>query len=502
MTPQTSGNLIEKPPVITIMGHVDHGKTTLLDYIRKTKIAEKEVGGITQKIGAYQVEIKDKKITFIDTPGHAAFAKMRAMGEKVADIVVIVIAAGEGVMPQTLEAIDLAKSSKTPYIIAFNKMDLPGADINKVKKQLADNNILVEGWGGDVSCAEISAKTGNGVDALLDLILLVAEIMELKANTAEPFYGVVIESGKDPKKGAVCTVIAKTGKLSVSDMAYSQDGQKTKIKALMDFRGKRVKKILPGEPMEVLGFTKPVKLGAVISADPNFFKSESFAQMGKTASAKEIKSGGKTLNIIIKADTRGSLDAIRSTLLALKKEDTFINILQEGVGPVSESDVLFAISSRAVILGLSVPVPRNVLDMAKSAKVIIRTYKIIYRLFEDIEGALDGLLELAEEKIKGRGEVIAKFKLPKSGDIVAGCKVLAGRLKVKDKVCVWESLEDLKKSKEVKEDGELKPLYSGSIKNLKIGRNEVNVAGKDNETGVFLFPQFPAIKVGFILEIL
>ena len=496
MVSKSSRTSITKPPVITIMGHVDHGKTTLLDYIRETKVAEKEAGGITQKIGAYQVEVKGSKITFIDTPGHAAFAKMRAMGEKAADIVVIVIAASEGVMPQTLEAIELAKSSNTPFLIAFNKMDLPGADINKAKKQLADNNILVEGWGGDIPCAEISAKTGKGVDALLDLILLVAEMVELRADVKEPFYGVVIESGKDPKKGAVCTVVAKTGELAIGDTVYSQDGQKTKVKALMDFRGKRVKKIFPGDPVEVLGFTKPVKLGSAISADPSISGSFSSPELDI---GKENSSKAKTLNIIVKADTRGSLDAIKSTLLAIEKEDTFINILQEGVGPISESDILLASSSKAIIVGFNVPVSKSVSDMADEAGVIVRTYKIIYRLFEEIEGALDGLLELEEEKIKGRGEVIAKFKLPKSGDIVAGCKVLVGRLKVKDKVCVWETLKDLKDSKE---NQELKPLYSGTIKNLKIGRNDVNVAGKDNETGVFLSPQFPEIKVGYILEIL
>jgi len=496
-----------KPPVVTIMGHVDHGKTTLLDFIRKTKVAEKEAGGITQKIGAYQVEIKDKKITFVDTPGHVAFAKMRAMGGNVADIVVVVISAVDGVMPQTLESINLAKSSNTPFIIAFNKIDLPGADITKVKKQLADNNILVEGWGGDIVCAEISAKTGKGVEALLDVILLVAEMIGLKANITEPFYGVVIESWKDPKKGSVCTVVSKNGQLSIGDTVYSQDGQKAKIKALMDFKGKAVKKILPGDPVEVLGFERPVKLGSALSSDIDFLKSYGLplpSQTGLQAtlpsqSLPPVGAGSKVLNLIIKADTRGSLDAIGSTLLAIKKEGTCINILQEGVGPVSESDVLLASSSKAIILAFNVAVPKIVLEMADNPKVIIRTYKIVYELFEEIEVALEGILELEEEKIKGRAEVIAKFKLPKSGDIVAGCRVLAGRLKAKDKIQIWETLEDLKKSRE---NQELKPLYLGVIKSLKIGKNDVNVAGRENEAGVFLVPQFPEIKVGFIVEVL
>jgi len=492
------GNFI-KPSVVTIMGHVDHGKTTLLDYIRKTKVAEKEEGGITQKIGAYQVEAKGKKITFIDTPGHAAFAKMRAMGEKAADIVIIVISAKDGVMPQTLEAIDLAKNSNTPFIIAFNKVDLPQVDINKIKKQLADSNVLVEGWGGKIPCSEISAKTGKGIDDFLDLILLVAELLELKSKTLEPFYGVVIESAKNPKKGAVCTVIVKTGTLQVGDTIYSQDGQKTKIRALMNFKGENVRKVLPGDPAEILGFAKAVKLGSVLSADAKLLESKKLDATESVKGGKGEKKYSKILNLIIKADTRGSLDAILSTLSAIKKEGIFINVLQEGAGAVSESDILLAASSKAIVLAFNTFVPKAVLDMAKESKVIVREYKIIYRLFEEVEGALEGILELEEEKIKGRGGIIAKFKLPKSGDIVAGCKVLAGRLRAKDKVRIWETADVLKESKE---NEELKPLYEGVIKNLKMGTKDVEVAGKDNEVGVFLNPQFPAVKVGHILEVL
>ncbi|MFH1566334.1 MAG: translation initiation factor IF-2 [bacterium] len=498
MTPQTSKNLITKPPVVTIMGHVDHGKTTLLDYIRKTKVAEKEEGGITQQIGAYQVEFKNRKITFVDTPGHAAFAKMRAMGEKVADIVIIIVAANDGVKPQTLEAIDLAKSSGTPFVIAFNKIDLPDVDINRVKKQLADNDILVEGWGGNIVCVEISAKSGNGVDTLLEVIMLMADMLELTASVTEPFSGIIIESKKDPKKGAVCSIVAKNGKLSVGNTIYSQDGQKIKIRALVDFKGSKIKTVFPGDPVEVLGFTKPPKIGMVVSSSPELFKLEKVSsKTGKVRGEESPK--GKTLNLIIKADTRGSADAIETTLREIKKEDFFINILYLSVGSISESDILLANSSKAIILAFNVNVPKNVTAMAESYKVIIRTYKIIYKLFEEVEGALEGIFELAEEKIKGRAEVIAKFKLPKSGDIVSGCRVLAGRLKVKDKINMWLSMEEFKKSKD---DLEMKPLYVGVIKSLRIGKNEVNVAGKDNEAGVFLNPPFPEVKVGYVVEVL
>jgi len=490
---------VKKPPVVTIMGHVDHGKTTLLDFIRRTKVASKEAGGITQSIGAYQVEVKDKKITFIDTPGHAAFSKMRSMGNIAADIVVIVIAADDGVMPQTREAIDLVKAANTSFIVAINKIDKPSADSNKVKKQLVDNGVLVEGWGGDIVCVEISALTGKNVETLLDVILLLAEMLDLKANFSGSPVATVIESAIDPKRGAVSTAVVREGVLEVGKDVYSQDGQKARVRALIDYKGENVKKAFPGDPVEVLGFKDTVALGSSITGDKGSLET---AVLPGTNSRKVPKeTSEKQLNLVIKADTVGSLDAIKATLSGIEKEDAQINIILAGVGGVTESDILVAKDSGAIILAFNVRVPKNVAGLAEDLKVIVRSYKIIYELFEEVEGALEGVLELEEEKIKGRAEVIAKFKLPKSGDIIAGCKVLGGRLKVKDKVQVWESLDTLKQRKQVKVEEGPTPLCNGAIKSLKIGKDEVSVAGKDNEAGVLLSPQFPEIKVGNVLEV-
>ncbi len=474
-----------RPPVVTIMGHVDHGKTSLLDFIRKTKVADKEYGGITQSIGAYQAVFKNKKITFIDTPGHAAFTKMRAYGGKAADIVVLVVAADDGVMPQTKEAISHVKNANSPMIVAINKIDMPGSDTNKVRQQLAENEVLVEGWGGDVICVEVSAKTGEGVDKLLEAILALAEMLELKGDPKGDLEGIIIESRIDPKRGPVFSGIVKNGTLKVGNEIFTS-GVSAKVRALLDFKSENVVEAMPSDPIFVLGFPVAPKVGELFIDPKN--KDLMEQKLSEKVSDEIYSDETKVINIILKADTTGSLEALEGSLKKLESEGAKVKFLHKGTGEITESDVLLAHSSKAVILGFNVKTSSNVSELTDSLKVAVRTYNVIYELLDNIEGVLKEALVKEEIKVKGRAEVLKIFPL-ESGDLIAGCKVLGGALRSSSKVSIFR-------------EGTEEALYSGKIKHLRRGKEEVNIVGKDVECGVLLNPIFKELKAKDIIEVL
>jgi len=482
-----------RPPIVTVMGHVDHGKTSILDSIRKTSITAKEHGGITQHIGAYQIKFKDKKITFIDTPGHEAFSQMRSRGGKVADIVILVVAADAGIQAQTKEAIFHAKASGGQIIVAINKVDLPSADPQKVKQQLATENILVEDWGGNIPVCEVSAKTGLGLDNLLDTILLISEIQENKADSNGELEAMIIEGKLDKKRGAVVHAIVKNGSLKIGNEVYAS-GKVAKIKSLTNDKGENLKEALPGDPIEILGFKDLPSIGDTIVN-----KGSDLVELSESSDKVEIigQETKKTLNIILKADTYGTLEAIKSSLANLitsnVNADYSIKFLVTQTGDISDSDVLLAHSTNALIVGFNLKIAPSVVDLADAKKVTVKIYKTIYELIENVTDILEGRAVSDEQKIKGRAEVLKIFKLP-SGDLVLGSKVLAGALKENSRIAIFD-----KNPSEISEED--KPLYNGSIKKLKRGKDEVKVVGKDVECGVLLKPDFEEVKPGFFIEV-
>jgi translation initiation factor IF-2 len=484
-----------RAPIVTIMGHVDHGKTSILDAIRKTNVQEHEYGGITQHIGAYQISKNNKKITFIDTPGHAAFTQMRARGGKAADIVVLVVAADEGVKPQTKEAISHIKAANVPIIVAINKMDKPGADPRKVKQELAQENVLVEDWGGSELCVELSAKSGEGLDKLLDAILLLAEMNPLKGDPKGELEAIIIESRVDRKKGVSVSCIVRNGTLRIGDMV-SASGFPAKVKAMIDGNGKIIKEAYPSDPVEILGFSKVPHTGDLILAEGS-----DLAVLSEDEDKVEIigKDAKRMISIILKADTQGTLEAVKSSLAELvttaTTETTYaLKFLHTGTGDINESDVMLAQGGKGVVVGFDVRIPAAVEDLAEASGVIVKTYRTIYDLIDDAAKLLEGTAITETSKIKGRAKVLKTFKL-ESGDIIAGCKVLAGALKVKARVAIYnKNPADL-----TKEDT---PLFYGSIKKLKKGKDDIDVAGKDNECGVLLKPQYEEIAEEMYLEVL
>lgn len=482
-----------RPPIVTVMGHVDHGKTSILDAIRKTNVTAKEHGGITQHVGAYQIKFKDKKITFIDTPGHEAFSQMRSRGGKVADIVILVVAADAGVQAQTKEAIFHAKASGGQIIVAVNKIDLPAADSQKVKQQLATENILVEDWGGDIPVCEVSAKTGLGLDNLLDTILLISEIQENKADAGGELEAMIIEGKMDKKRGAVVHAIVKNGSLKVGSEVYAS-GKVAKIKSLTNDKGENLKEAVPGDPIEILGFKDLPSVGDTVVS-----KGSDLIELSESTDKVEIigQETKKTLNIILKADTYGTLEAIKASLANLitsnVNADYSIKFLVTQAGDISDSDVLLAHSTNALVVGFNLKMAPSVADLADAKKVTVKIYKTIYELIENVTDILEGRAVSDEQKIKGRAEILKIFKLP-SGDLVLGSKVLAGALKENSRIAIYD-----KNPSEVTE--EEKPLYNGSIKKLKRGKDEVKVVGKDVECGVLLKPDFEEVKPGFFIEV-
>ena len=483
-----------RPAIVTIMGHVDHGKTSILDAIRKTNVQAREFGGITQHIGAYQIIHNNQKITFIDTPGHAAFSSMRSRGGKAADIVVLVVAADDGVMPQTIEAISHAKNANVPIVVAINKIDKPGIDIQKIKQGLAQKNVLVEDWGGEVVAVELSAKTGQGISNLLDTLLLVSEFLPLNADPKGELEGIIIEARHDRQKGALVSCIVKNGTLSVGDKIVASN-YKAKIKSLMNASGKMVDKALPGDPVEILGFKEVPNVGDLILQEGSELAELSISEDRIEIIGKDAK---KTISVVLKADTQGTLEAVKASLAELVGSSVgssyALKFLHSSTGDVTESDILLAHSAKGLIIGFNVRISAAVEDFAKSQKVPVKSYKTIYELVDDAQDLLEGTAELEEKKIKGRAEVLKLFKLP-SGDVIAGCKVLAGALKPEARIAIYA-----KDPSELTQD-EI-PLYRGAIKKLKKGKDDTNVVGKDNECGVLLKPDFEALDKGMFIEVM
>lgn len=435
-----------RPPVVTIMGHVDHGKTSLLDYIRKTRVAEREHGGITQHIGAYQAEHQGKLITFIDTPGHQAFTAMRARGAQVTDIVILVVAADDGVMPQTVEAIDHARNAKVPIIVAVNKIDKPEANPQRVMQQLTEHGLIAEEWGGDTIMVPVSAKTGEGIDNLLEMILLVAELAELKADPKASLAGTVIEAKLDKGRGPVATLLVQQGTLQRGDVLVVG---KTwgRVRGTFDHNGKPVDRATPSTPVEVMGLNEVPTAGdraerveseqqarAIVEERLEAERVQQAQPISKGVNLQELfkrlQAGEtQTLYIILKADTYGSVEAIQQALLKLPKpEGVDVKIISAGVGNITEADIDFAIAAEAVVLGFNTKVESNAQNKAKANNVDVRTYRIIYQLLEEVEKALKGMLEPETQEVQlGTAEARAVFRLSK-GITVAGCYVLDGKI--------------------------------------------------------------------------
>ena len=496
---EDDANLTVRPAVITILGHVDHGKTSLLDTIRRPQVAEREVGGITQHIGAYQIEYQGKQLTFLDTPGHEAFTAIRARGAKATDIAVLVVAADDGLMPQTLEAINHAKAAAVPIVVAINKSDLPTADSERVKRQLSERELLVEDWGGDVISVDVSAKTGDGIDDLLENLLVVAELAELKANPNKPGTGVIIEAKLDRKRGPTATVLVQDGALSIGDyiVAGSAWGR---VKALGDYQGKALKVITPGTPGEILGFGAVPEAGDLFAIMPNERaariavgqQEKLHADRQNQARAltldqviKQIDSGDvKELNLVLKADVQGSVEAVEQSLAALTAEDATVQVLHSGCGTVTESDVMLASASDAIVIGFTVGNEPSAERLADRMGVEIRHYNIIYQLIDDIEKALQGMLDpVFTDVILGKAEIRELFPSRKGAQI-AGCRVTEGRITRGAQVRV------LRDSAVIEET---------TIASIRHFREEVNEMNSGTECGVTL-QGFNDFQEGDVLE--
>lgn len=461
-------NLNLRPPVVTIMGHVDHGKTTLLDYIRKTKVAEKEHGGITQHLGAYQVEEKGNLITFIDTPGHEAFGQMRARGAQVTDLVILVVAADDGVMPQTKESINHIKAAGVPMIVAINKMDLPGANIERVKKGLAEVGVLVEGYGGNIVAVPISAKTGEGVEDLLEMVNLVAEMAELKDESEESFEGVVIESSLDKFRGPLATLLVKKGKISVGEAIYTRTVV-GKVRSLVNSTGDSVKEITVSTPSLLLGFEKVPVVGETVKAGLREIGAEKQVEIKEKKDPFATKADLSEINIIIKADVAGSLEAIVTALEKLENKEQKVNFIEKETGEINESDVLLAASTRAIIIGFNVKISKAAEKLSEEEKVIIRTFNIIYQLIDELKEGLNALVSAKKVEVLGQAVIITIFET--SFGKVAGSKVNEGRFTRGDKV-------NIVRDKEI--------VSTGRVKSIRQKQDEVTTVRNGEECGILI----------------
>ena len=500
--PEEDPSLLEpRPSVVTVMGHVDHGKTSLLDAIRQTNVTATEAGGITQHIGAYQVEHAGKKITFIDTPGHEAFAAMRARGAKVTDIAVLVVAADDGVMPQTVEAINHCRAANVPIIVAINKIDKPDANPERVKQQLTEHGLVPEEWGGDTICVPVSAVRGDGLPELLEMILLVAEMMDLKANPHRPARGTVIEAELDKGRGPVATVLVQTGTLEVGN-AVVAGAAYGRVRAMMDHQGRRLKKAGPSVPVEVLGLSEVPQAGDAfyVVQDERFARQvamrrqlkrreeELKATTGRTTLDEFLKQGAagqvKELPIIIKGDVHGTVEALRVALERLGTDEVRVNVIHSGVGAITETDIMLASASRAIIFGFNVRPDVNARRAAEAERVDIRLYRVIYDVVNDVKAALSGLLEPEyREVFLGRAEVRKIFKVSKVGTI-AGCYVHEGKVTRDAKVRLVR-------------DGVV--VYEGKIDSLKRFKDDVREVSQGFECGLAL-EKFNDIQEGDIIE--
>ncbi len=478
-------DLKERPPVITVMGHVDHGKTSILDRIRNSRVAGREAGGITQHIGAYTIRVNNKKIVFLDTPGHEAFTAMRSRGAQVTDVSILVVAADDGVMPQTIEAINHSKAAGVPIIVAVNKIDKENANIERVKTELAENGLVPEDWGGDTVLVPVSARTGEGIDDLLEMILMVAEMEELKANPNRLAVGTVIEAQLDKGRGPTATILVQKGTLKHSDMVFS--GQASgRIRAMFNDQGKQIKKAGPSTPVLILGLNEVPEAGDMIYAVKDEKEARNYAQKIKDHNREEqIKSSStmnldelfgkisdgetKDLNIIIKTDVKGTIDAIKQSLIKLSNEEVKVNIIHGAVGGITESDVNLASASSAIIIGFNVRPTQVAMDMAKNESIEIRTYRVIYDAIEDVKNAITGMLKPQyQEEVLGRATVRDTFKVPGVGT-VAGVYVNTGKVTrnatvrlLRDEILIFEGpVSSLKRYKD--DVKELTQGYEGGM---------------------------------------
>lgn len=465
-------DLKPRAPIVTVMGHVDHGKTSLLDAIKKTRVTSSEAGGITQHIGAYSVNINNKNISFLDTPGHEAFTSMRARGAQLTDIAILVVAADDGVMPQTIEAISHAKAAEVPIIVAINKMDKPDSNLDRIKQDLVENGLMPEDWGGDVITVPVSAKEHTGIDELLEMVLLVAEIQELKANPNRAGVGIIVEAQLDKGKGPMATLLVNKGTFNIGDMVVSGTAS-GRIRAMFDDKGKATKEAGPSVPVVILGLSEVPNAGdliygvkdekhARIVADKNRNAIRSRDMRGEQKVSlddlfERIKLGElKDLNIIMKGDVRGSIEALRQSLMKLDTDEVKVNVIHQGVGGISESDIMLASASNAIVVGFNVRPNLNAVAVAKREKVDIRTYRVIYEAIEDIQAAIKGMHapKIVEEVI-GRAEIRETFRLP-TGNSIAGIYVVNGKITrnakvrlLRDDIVVFEgSISSLKRFKD------------------------------------------------------
>jgi translation initiation factor IF-2 len=493
-------NLLPRDPVMTIMGHVDHGKTSLLDAIRESNVAGGEAGGITQHIGAYHIRHKERGITFIDTPGHEAFTKMRARGAGVTDIVVLVVAADDGVMPQTIEAIAHARAAKVPMVIAINKIDKPGANLDRVKKQLSDHNLLVEDWGGDVVAVPISAKQRTGINELLEMILLVADIADLKADPTMRASGTVLESRLDRSRGPVATILVQRGTLRVGD-PFIAGAVHGKVRAMFDDRGHRLREAGPAIPVEVLGLEGVPQAGdsfQVLEEEWKVRQIGAFRQqklrqeaMAKATRltldhlAEQIKTGSvKELPLVVKADVQGSVEALTKSLTDLPQDRVKIKIVHAGSGAITETDVNLASASNAIIIGYNVRPERSAQDLAEKEKVDLRLHSVIYDITNEIKNAMVGLLEPESKEVYlGRAEVRQTFRVPKAGTI-AGCAVADGRIL---------------RSAEVRLLRDNVVVYTGKVASLRRFKDDVSEVKAGYECGIGL-ANYNDVKIGDVIE--
>ena len=491
-------DLEEKPPVVTVMGHVDHGKTSLLDRIRNENVQSGEAGGITQHIGAYQVESAGRKVTFIDTPGHEAFTEMRARGAKVTDIVVLVVAADDGIMPQTQEAIEHAQAAGVPMVVALNKIDVPNANQDKVLGELSERGLMPEAYGGETVTVPVSAKTGEGIDELLENILVVAELEDLKANPNAPASGYVVEGERDPGRGPVATLLLSRGTLHKGDVVLAGTAY-GKVRAMLDYTGKRVKDAGPGSPVEILGLSGVPEAGTRFEvmgherlardraqqAEEKFRRQE-LAQGGSRRSLEQLlgEGGMQDLNLVIKADVAGSVEALKEALAKLSTDEVRVNIVRSGVGALTDSDVMLGSASDGILLGFNVRPTNTAKQVAEREGVEIRTYDVIYKALEEIEAAMRGMLAPEQrEQETGTAEVRQTFRTPNAG-VVAGCMVTSGEIFRNNRVRLVR-------------DGTV--VYEGNIASLRRFRDDARSVREGFECGIGI-ENFDDVKEGDVIE--
>ena len=498
---ESEEDMVPRPPVVCVMGHVDHGKTSLLDAIRQTNVTAKEAGGITQHIGAYVVEINGQKITFLDTPGHEAFTAMRMRGAQATDIAILVVAADDGVMPQTVEAISHAKAAGVEIIVAINKIDKPSANIDRVKQELSEYELIPEDWGGTTICVPVSAHTKEGIQDLLEMILLTAEVKELKANPNRKARGLVIEAELDKGKGPVATVLVQKGTLHVGDNVAVGPCH-GKVRAMMDDKGRRVKEAGPSTPVEILGLNDVPGAGEIFMAMDSDKEARHFAETFIAESKNklieetktklslddlfsQIKAGNvKELPLIVKADVQGSVEAVKQSLVKLSNEEVVVKVIHGGVGAINESDVSLAAASNAIIIGFNVRPDATAKSVAEQEKVDIRLYRVIYQAIEDVEAAMKGMLDpVYEEKVIGHAVIRQIFKASGVGNI-AGCYVLDGKFQ-RDCSC------------RVTRDGE--KLFDGKLASLKRFKDDVKEVAAGYECGL-VFEKFNDIQEDDMVE--